>query len=160
MKHYYAGIGSRQTPSTVCTVMTFIARKLEKQGYILRSGAAEGADTAFENGVAFTENTEIFYPNDLNIPERAFEIAAEIHPAWHMCNEFAKYCHARNILQVLGRNLQTPVDFVICWTVNGAKKGGTRTAIVLAEKLNIPVYNLATNDIFNFIDISHVIKGK
>lgn len=47
---YYTGIGSRSTPGLVLAIMSDIARYLGEQGYVLRSGAADGADTAFENG--------------------------------------------------------------------------------------------------------------
>lgn len=47
---YYTGIGSRQTPTDVLDLMHDVAYALAKDGWILRSGAAGGADTAFENG--------------------------------------------------------------------------------------------------------------
>ena len=57
----------------------------------------------------------------------------------------------RNVYQVLGKDLNTPSEFVICWTPDGAetanersiKTGGTGFAIALADSLGIPVYNLA-----------------
>ena len=42
----YAGIGSRETPTRVCEVFTEIASWLAGNGYILRSGHAQGADQA------------------------------------------------------------------------------------------------------------------
>jgi hypothetical protein len=47
---YYAGIGSRETPSDVCSQMTELAKQLDAENWILRSGGAKGADSAFENG--------------------------------------------------------------------------------------------------------------
>lgn len=44
---YYTGIGSRQTPKDILKLMEDIAFKLAQKGYILRSGAAGGADTAW-----------------------------------------------------------------------------------------------------------------
>ena len=60
---------------------------------------------------------------------------------------------ARNVYQILGLDLNTPVDFVICWTPCGSqtdkqrsiKTGGTGLAISLADSLGIKVYNLANN---------------
>ena len=46
----YAGIGSRKTPPHVLAAMTQIAEALAERGYILRSGGAGGADSAFEKG--------------------------------------------------------------------------------------------------------------
>lgn len=50
MAKYYTGIGSRQTPTDVLDLMHDVAYSLAKDEWILRSGAAGGADTAFENG--------------------------------------------------------------------------------------------------------------
>lgn len=73
-------------------------------------------------------------------------IASEVHPAWDKCNEWAKGMHSRNCHQILGYDLQSPVDAVICWTPNGNIQGGTATAIRIALKYNIPVFNLGVKD--------------
>src|SRR5678815_2257413 len=59
---YYTGVGSRSTPPEVLAIMTKLAYRLEKNGLMLRSGGAEGADSAFERGVSEDENKEIFLP--------------------------------------------------------------------------------------------------
>lgn len=46
----YAGVGSRATPEPVLDLMRRCATRLEVLGYTLRSGGANGADTAFEEG--------------------------------------------------------------------------------------------------------------
>jgi len=86
-------------------------------------------------------------------------IASEVHPAWDRCNEWARGMHSRNCHQILGYDLQSPVDAVICWTPDGAVVGGTATAIRIAMKYNIPVFNLGVpdkesvlNDIKNFLE--------
>ena len=48
----YAGVGSRETPLLVQQRMTKIAAQLSKLGYVLYSGGAEGADSAFEQFIA------------------------------------------------------------------------------------------------------------
>ena len=73
-------------------------------------------------------------------------IASEVHPAWDKCNEWARGMHSRNCHQILGYDLQSPVDAVICWTPNGKIQGGTETAIRIAMKYDIPVFNLGTKD--------------
>ena len=50
MKAYYTGIGSRNIPDTYFNLIVVIAEYMAKQGYILRSGGADGSDTAFEIG--------------------------------------------------------------------------------------------------------------
>jgi len=73
-------------------------------------------------------------------------IASEVHPAWDRCNEWARGMHSRNCHQILGYDLQSPVDAVICWTPDGAVVGGTATAIRISMKYNIPVFNLGVSD--------------
>ena len=73
-------------------------------------------------------------------------IASEVHPAWDRCNEWARGMHSRNCHQILGYGLQSPVDAVVCWTPNGDIQGGTATAIRIALKYNIPVFNLGCAD--------------
>ena len=86
-------------------------------------------------------------------------IASEVHPAWDRCNEWARGMHSRNCHQILGYDLQSPVDAVICWTPDGKIQGGTSTALKLSMKYNIPVFNLGVsdkesvlNDIENFLE--------
>ena len=86
-------------------------------------------------------------------------IASEVHPAWDRCNDWARGMHSRNCHQILGYDLQSPVDAVICWTPDGAVVGGTATAIRIAMKYDIRVFNLGVldkesvlNDIKNFLE--------
>lgn len=150
---YYTGIGSRNTPPDILELMTKIATYLEQQGYTLRSGGANGADSAFEAGVHNPNNADIYLPwkgfNNSSSPlwhiaPRAFEIAETFHPAWDRCSHGARKLHARNVHQVLGFDLVTPTrsDFVICWTPNGELVGGTSQAIRIAHYFGIPVFNL------------------
>lgn len=91
-------------------------------------------------------------------------IASEVHPAWDKCNEWAKGMHSRNCHQILGYDLQSPVDAVICWTPNGNIQGGTRTALMIAMREGIPIFNLGCPDqgkvlqsIRNFLEEGGVI---
>lgn len=147
---YYTGVGSRSTPKDIQQVMTSYAKRLSLFGYTLRSGGAEGADTAFELGAL---RSQIYLPwksfNDNNsslygVSDKALNIASKIHPAWGKCSQGAKKLHGRNVYQVLGKHLNTPSEFVIYWAEenDGNVQGGTRTAVELARYYNIPTYNL------------------
>ena len=60
-------------------------------------------------------------------------------------SEWAKLLHTRNYYQIVQENGHK-VDFVICYSeigVDGEPMGGTRTAIKLAQKMGVKVYNLA-----------------
>lgn len=142
----YAGIGARKTPNEILKIMEDLAAWLERRNFILRSGGAKGADSAFEKGVI--NKKEIFYANDAT--DASTEIAKRFHPAWNRLSSYAKKLHSRNAFQVLGKNLNDPVDLLICWTPDGCisdkertyNTGGTGTAISIADAYNIPVFNL------------------
>ena len=146
----YAGIGSRQSPTEVLERMKKLAEVLAQLGYILRSGAAEGADSAFEAGCDMAKGQkEIYLPwpkfnghsSRFTAPtQQAMQLAELYHPAWKKCTQGVQKLHARNMHQILGINLDTPVNFVLCWHKN---KGGTMQAVRLAVQRKIPVFNLA-----------------
>jgi hypothetical protein len=155
MTTYYAGIGARATPADVLLTMTTFADNMEREGYILRSGGAEGADTAFENGVRDYARKDIYLPwkrfNNNPSPlhgvtNAALEMAAKYHPNWKCCSSAARAFHARNCYQMLGVDLKTPVEFVICWTPGGKVTGGTGQALRIAIDLDIPIHNLGDDD--------------
>lgn len=153
----YAGIGSRRTPPDMLRHMTRIALRLAEHGYCLRSGGADGADAAFEAG---TGQREIFLPwrgfNNNPSPlfgptDEAIAASAAVHPRWNALKEPARLLMGRNAHQVLGADLRSHVDFVLCWTPDGCSSerersgetGGTGQAIALADRHGIPVFNLA-----------------
>lgn len=148
---YYAGIGSRETPKEALNIFEIIGEYLANQGYTLRSGHAEGADQAFENGCdKVTGLKEIYLPwsrfqgSDSKLVVKdlgAFEIAEQFHPYWHNLKEGAKKLQARNSHQVLGQDLNTLSDFIICWTKGGKGSGGTGQALRIANHYNIPVFD-------------------
>lgn len=141
MNKKYAGIGSRETPDDVLVMIWQMAASLAERNYLLRSGGAKGADKAFEKGCdARDGQKEIFRPQDST--KIAELIASSLHPAWDRCNEYVRKLHGRNTQIILGKELNDPVDFVICWTYKGNTQGGTAMGIKLAGKHNIPVLNL------------------
>jgi hypothetical protein len=158
MSLIYAGIGSRKTPQSVLDTMFDLGMQLDRTGWTLRSGFAEGADMAFCRGADFVHGEmEIFIPwvgfngssktNDrFIIPTLSPKLVAltrQYHPAWHRCTSGAKRLHARNCCQVLGLDLKTPADLVICWTPGGSGSGGTGQALRIARAYNIPIFDLA-----------------
>lgn len=145
---YYTGIGSRETPHQIFSVINTVAKLLQSRGYILRSGGADGADAFFETGISnkeiylpwkyFNNNTSTLY----TITDDALKLASKYHPNWNILSDAAKKIMARNCYQVLGYDLNTPSEFVICWTKDGKASGGTGQSIRLATACDIPVYNL------------------
>lgn len=161
----YTGVGSRKTPDNILALMDDIAVDLGDFGYTLRSGGADGADTAFEDGCdSVRGKKEIYLPwegfNDnkstlYNITPAAYEIAEEVYGArWRNIGVGVMKLMARNMYQVMGRTLDIPSDFVVCWTPDGATTkrgiatGGTGQAIVYANMNSIPVFNLKNKNDF------------
>ena len=141
----YCGVGSRETPKDVLDRMANIAGHLARLGMVLRSGGARGADKAFERGCDYVGGKkDIYYIKDAT--DQCLKIAEEIHPNWKACSPIARNLHARNCLQVLGPDLKSPSMFCVCWTKKGELVGGTRTALVLCERYQIPVINLFFED--------------
>lgn len=154
----YTGIGSRKAPAPIMKQMEEISFTLARFDFTLRSGGADGADTAFEK---YAIKKEIFLPwrgfngrkseYDTTVCKEAYDIAAPLHPKWNMLSMAAKKLMARNVYQILGFDLTSPTRFVICWTEDGCEHhsertkdtGGTGMAISVASLRNIPVYNLA-----------------
>ena len=167
----YAGIGSRRTPNDILLIMEKFAEHMGKRNHVLRSGGADGADLAFEVGAKRAESPmEIYLPwkgfngnlSPLFYPSpAALDVAAQYHPAWQRLSEAAKKLMARNSHQILGLDLKTPCDFVVCWTPDGYNQhsqrmpdtGGTGQAIDIAIAHNIPVYNIK-----NAIDLDTLRK--
>ena len=156
MQISYAGIGSRETPEHILKFFKYVGNYLGKKNIILRSGGADGADLAFEYGTdVCSGQKEIYLPwknfNNskstyiLNDTE-AYEIAKQFHPYWENLKPGAKKLQARNSYQILGWDLNTPVDFVLCYTKGGNEIGGTAQAIRIAKSLNIPILNFGDFD--------------
>ena len=149
MNKYYAGIGSRETPLSLCPLIKQVVEILNKKDYILRSGGAQGADTFFEQ---YSIKKEIFLPwKDYNGNKSelygaphplAIEIAKIYHPNYEGLSNGAKTLMARNSQQIFGSDMKTPVEFVVCWTKDGKASGGTGQCIRVATYYKIPVYNL------------------
>lgn len=176
----YAGIGSRETPEEVLTAMKTLARLLARKKFTLRSGGAKGADQAFEEGATmesgpreiflpwrkFEENDSQLFPPSLE----AAELAATVHKGYPYLSHGAQKLIARNMHQILGKNLDSPVKFVLCWTPDGCsseatytkKTGGTGSAIAIASRHNIPIFNLFNSpnidEMFAFFESLRGIK--
>lgn len=145
---HYTGIGSRLTPKDVQHKMTRIAQFLSSRNFILRSGGADGADSAFELGALskevylpwenFNQNESLLFPPK----KEAYVLAEKYHPKWRHLRDSVKALMARNMHQVLGWDLNSPSKFTVCYTADGGDSGGTGQALRLCRDLGIPVFNL------------------
>ena len=158
----YTGVGSRDIPKDIHLLMENIGEAMAKLGWTLRSGGADGSDSAFEDGCdSVCGEKEIYIPwdgfnnrdgleegvclvEDKDILKQAKKLAKGIHPAWESCSKGAKELHTRNVFQVLGDRLDKPSKFLICYAKvrNGLVQGGTATAYNLALQNGIECFNL------------------
>lgn len=148
---FYAGIGSRVVPNNISLIMYKTAYFLSINKYILRSGGANGSDSIFESGAINSQGKkEIYLPwKDFNnsksnlivCSDKAFSIAENYHPYWHNLKPSVKKLHARNSHQILGQDLNTLVEFVLCYTKNGKRSGGTGQALRIAEDYKIKIFD-------------------
>ncbi len=151
---FYAGIGSRKTPPDVEARMEDIGAKMARAGMILRSGAAESADSSFERGCdAAGGKKEIFLPwpgfngrksEFVGVTDEMIALAKKYHPAWDKLGQGGEKLQARNGPQMLGWDLKTPSRAVVCWTPKGEITGGTGQALRIAADLGVPVINLGS----------------
>lgn len=160
---YYAGIGSRDTPDHILNIMHHIGAYLATQGWVLRSGAANGADASFEEGAihgegkmeiylpwgGFNHHKSELHPGKYPFSDKEKQFSAKFHPAWNKCSPSARLMHQRNLRQIVGMEpihgeMVQASKFVVCWTPGGQLKGGTAQALRIATALNIPIINLGS----------------
>lgn len=163
-------IGNRNTPAEICNHYVPVVKALLKAGHVGRSGGALGMDHVLTRAI---EELRAEGFNDFDatvyIPTRRFnglhwgnlghrvhyvgwfknyaqatEMASQYHDVWHLCDEFSRQAHARNMYEVLGTELAVPSDFIITYAKTNRKgivTGGTGTAIKLAQTHQIPIFN-------------------
>jgi hypothetical protein len=164
----YAGIGARRAPARVLALLEQTAAVLGRAGWVLRTGMSPGADQAFYQGaLRGGGEVELYLPwpgfqrgarsrpegEAVDVldeaTEQARELAARFHPAWDELDSATRRLRARDVHQVLGRDLATSVCLVICWTADGSldgtgpRSGGSGQALRVAYSRAIPVVNLA-----------------
>jgi hypothetical protein len=172
----YAGIGSRDVPVRTLELIEAIAARLAGDGCVLRTGSSPGADQAFYRGARSAQG-----PIELYLPWPGFEAAAReqdegeqvrelVRPApeayalaqrfyrgwdgrsWDALTESERALLARDGHQVLGADLRSPAERVVCWTPDGGLDGedprarGTGQALRIAAHHAIPVFNLARRE--------------
>lgn len=150
------GIGSRNIPTSLFCFIRDNSQQYAGNGLHLRTGDAKGSDTAFSEGwngnrkdlfVPFKNRVKSNYHicGNQNQFAEAKKLVESIRPHVKKLDEYVRYLHYRNAFQVLGLDLNQPSDILICYAepVNSKSvRGGTNTAVQIAHKFNIPVYNL------------------
>lgn len=175
MDFSYALIGSRRAPSHITNLFIKVAYMRAQSGmYLVRSGAALSMDSTAEFGVwthLISEGIEqdarkfinVFLPRImfngrfacrenglifLKDRTKAIEFSSGYHPVWSRLDNISKGRMARNANQIMGKDLNSPVSEVLCWTPDGSlgvktsvDTGGTGQALRIAVAHNIPIIN-------------------
>lgn len=177
---FYTLIGSRETPDHKMDQLEELAIKLERMDYALRSGGANGSDSAAES----VTRKQVFLPwNGFNrhYDNNAFgfgyinyqtlgkieecEALRARHHKWYFSaqKEGVKHLQRRNMHQILGLDLNNASEFVLCYAKQdiergeGHVQGGTGSAVSLALELGLPVCNLYFDG--NYESILRWIEG-
>lgn len=152
---YWSGIGNRLATPQAVSDLTHISKKLTANGLLLRSGGRGDCDRACQAGSG--SSNEIYYPKhkpeyQYGLPtlDESYLMAKLYHDHWDFIPEKYHNYFARNVHIILGKDLRTPSEFVVCWTKDGVytsehrtkKTGGTGHAIAVATTNSIPVFNI------------------
>jgi hypothetical protein len=158
--------------------METLAEKLAGESWVLRTGLSPGADQAFYRGALLRgAEIELYLPwpgfqadarpeierasvRELAEPSAAAsELARRFHPHWDTLAPPERQLLARDAHEVLGADLHSPAELVVCWTADGSRDGrglcddGTGQALRIAHHHRIPVLNLARpQDIQGLLD--------
>jgi len=153
------GIGSRETPQHICDLFVELGAEAKEREWWIRSGHAEGADYAFEMGAE--ERCIVYLPwrgfnkdrpvvgiprSQEALSDDVLSIVYKHEPYAEKLSDGVKRIKSRNVFQILGEDLKSPSDLVVCWTPYGEVTGGTGLAIKIAQQFNVPVINVGDPD--------------
>ena len=169
--HTYAGLGSRETPADVLALMEALGERLAGERWLLRTGLSPGADQAFYRGALLCGGeVELYLPwpgfqadarldiegasvRELPQPSAAAcELAQRFHERWKQLEPPERQLLARDAHEVLGADLSSPAELLVCWTADGSLDGeelyedGTGQALRIASEHGVPVLNLARRE--------------
>lgn len=156
----YGGLCNPEAPENILNQMKTLAQRLELKGYTLRTNGGKGGEEAFKSGAT---DIEIHLPwknfngNDSKLnrtTDEAKALIAQFAPGYDALKPAVQTIIASKAHVILGKDLKNPIQFLICWTQDGAEtleKRNARTgyigvAIALAASLKIPVFNLQNPD--------------
>lgn len=171
-------VGSRRAPRWALVISKRIGRELSNRKIIGVSGDAEGMDRSWMadydrtlsriilpwEGFMGSNSKMTGYYNWAHIDNES-KIKSIVHsksvtPYYPNLSLSVIKLFARDATQVLGMTCEEPVDAVYYWAseINGKVSGGTRVAVDIARKFNIPTYNIGHPDVLDNIKSELNIK--
>lgn len=148
----FAACGEWELPEDVMAELTAIAEELLQEKYIMRLDGNPGACEAFLNACEYEEDMELYIPwenfNDHEtghhkVTAGALEQAFLHHPDWtQVGDEDARLEIGRYSYLILGKDLKSPCDFLICYSDQGkAESDDIAQVIRIADSNLIPVFD-------------------
>lgn len=148
-------VGSRRAPFYIRQEAIELGEAFSELGYKARSGGALGMDTYWlcqydpELATVYRHDDRSYDARTVNTTrlgafDEAIDIINRIVPHIAYMDATARLLHYRNAFQVLGDDLRSPSDYLLYWSPlkNGVPVGGTKTAVLLAKRVGIPVLHL------------------
>jgi hypothetical protein len=157
-------IGSREAPKDICDLFTELGVEVRERGWWARSGHAQGIDYASECGAlkrcivylpweSFNRQKEMLgIPRTQPLRDEVLEIVYKHEAYAKNLKDAVKLIKSRNVYQVLGEDLESPSDIVVCWTEEGKVVGGTGLAIKIATANDIPIINVGDPNVASHLD--------
>lgn len=173
----FAATGNRNIPDADMERMLNICKTLISKGYTLRTGGLDGPDDILFKQI---KDLELYLPwrnfsdKDSKLyfnTKECLEIAKRHHPAFDSLKPAIQAFLGMNTRMILGKDLKSPVIFVLGWSEDGAellrektsKTGSFGHVIALAHSRKIPVFNIIRSDVeerlFRFLDIEHNVDN-
>ena len=156
----YAVTGNKEAPPEIVDRIQNAMRKLEYHGYTSRTGGMEGLDNVIEKTVNRTELvipwkgfSDKYSKNYYNTKE-SLVIARMFHSSFDGLKPAIQAFLAKNVRQILGKDLKSAVMFLICWTEDAVedakyktvKTGNMGHVISIATARRIPIFNFQNLD--------------
>lgn len=147
---YCTGLGTTQVTKTMQDVIERFSRYLSEQGYTIRTDFDKGMNQVFRNN---SDSVELYtFEGDSNKNADAFDCPMTDFVKQHLrdsyisldaLNRVTKNRVVRCYYELLGQNLDSPSEFLICYDPS---EGVVNYAHRIAYKLGIKVYNLCDKE--------------
>jgi hypothetical protein len=156
-----ACLANAGAPQEKKVVFEKLAQFLVSRGFTVRTAGGKDGEDAFEKGAG--EKLEVHIPwKNFDGRQSAFcktsdeakNVVRQFSPSFESLSKGVQTIIASKAHVVLGKELNTPILFLVVWSLDGAetkkectaKTGFVSTPIKIAESLKIPVFNLKRDD--------------
>lgn len=148
-------------PEETKSVFEKLAHYLVSRGFTVRTSGGKDGEEAFQKGAG--EKVEVHIPwkgfdnqtsQFCKTKDEAKEVVRQFSPSFESLSKGVQTIIASKAHVVLGKELTSPIQFLVVWSLDGAetrkectsKTGFVSTPIKIAESLKIPVFNLKRQD--------------